>query len=342
MSIILNKVNFSKTIGLFHLNELINMTRGMFVEDLRILAYHRVCNLEDCNDNDIDLISATEEQFDWQMNYLKNTYDLINFDYLERILNKEVKKPKRPVIVTFDDGFTDNYTKAYPILKKYNVPATFFVSTGYIDTKKNFWFNQVFRSFIGQANLHVTIKYLNIDLILSSVEEVRIEQIYSIIEALKKCPNNKRIELVESIENNYPSRNLNDPLSLPMSWEQVLEMSKSNMEIGSHTINHPVLSTLKNDELRNEITGSKEMLENKLDQKISTIAYPVGMSFAYNDCVIQEVKNAKYKFGVSYVPGNNYFKSLNRFELKRIHVERYTSNSMFKSMLSWPELFTGY
>ena len=341
MAKILSKDNLSKAIDTFHFNGLINLARDVFIKDLKILAYHRVCNLDECYDNDIDLISATESQFDWQINYLKNNFDLISFEDLGNIIDQKIKKPKRPVIITFDDGFTDNYTKAYPILKKHNASATFFVSTDYIGTKNNFWFNQVFRSFLNKDHSHVSIEKFDMNFDLSSISQERYDQIYSIVTALQRCSNIERLEVMDYIENTYPSQDADDSLSLPMTWEQLKEMS-DDMEIGSHTAGHPILSTLSEDEFHHEIGGSKEVIENKLNKEITTIAYPVGMPFTYNDRVLKEVNKAKYTFGTSYMPGINYFNTLNRFELKRIHIERYTSNSMFKSMLSFPELFSVY
>lgn len=334
-----SKEHLSKAFDIFGINSLCNLIRGLLVDDLRILAYHRICNLDECYDNDIDLISATEAQFDWQVSYLKKNYNLIGFEELYKIINKEMKCPKRPVIITFDDGFADNYVKAYPILKKYNASATFFVSTGYIGTENHFWFNQVFRCLLNCDYKKVTIADLGIDMDLSSDQQVRYSQIYEVVKILQRTSNNKRIKAVKYLEANYPSRKMEDALSLPLSWEHLKEMSDNGMEVGSHTIGHSILSQLTEDELRYELEFSKQILEDKLERAVTTIAYPVGLLFAYNDDVVAKTSVMNYKFGISYMPGNNYFKSLNKFDLKRIHIERYTSNSMFKSMLSLPELF---
>ncbi|VAW65956.1 Polysaccharide deacetylase [hydrothermal vent metagenome] len=342
MSKILSRDNLAKTLDIFKINKILNITRDNFVKDLRILAYHRVCDHSQCNDNDISLISANEDQFEWQVDHVNRNYDLINFEDLKDIINRKIKKPKRPVIITFDDGFLDNYMNAYPILKKHRAKATFFVSTGYIGTRNNFWFNQVYQSFQNPENKSALINDLEVDIIFSADKDERQEEIYTIIEALKKCPNSKRLELIEYIAENYPPRDFDENLNLPMSWEQLKEMSNNSMEIASHTINHPVLSTLTEKELVEEIHESKLVIEKMCGRSVSAIAYPVGMSFAYNDNILQQVRSAEYMFGASYIAGTNYFNKLNFHDLKRIHVECYTTKAMFKAMLSFPELFAVY
>ncbi len=339
---VLSRNNLARAVDYLNINRLIDFSRGAFIKDLRILAYHRVCDPEQWNDNDISLMSASNEQFNWQVKYVTKNYDLINFDDLDNILNNKIRKPKRPVIITFDDGFSDNYFNAYPILKEHNAKATFFVSTGYIGTDRQYWFNKVYRSFINPQNTKISIRGLDIDIDLSKCEVTRRNQIYTIIETLKKCPNQKRLEHIEYITQQYPEREFDDLLCVPMSWDQVREMNNNNMEIGSHTTSHPVLSMLTDVDLAYEIHESKKTLEKKLNTRISTIAYPVGMSFAYNDAVVKEVKAASYTFGASYIAGTNYLSVLKPYDLKRIHIERYTSKSMFKAMLSFPEIFSVY
>ncbi len=342
MSKILSRDNLAKTIDFFKINKVLNIARDRFVKDLRILAYHRVCDHSQCNDNDISLISANEEQFEWQVKHVNKNYDLISFDDLKDVVNGKIKTPQRPVIITFDDGFLDNYKNAYPVLKKHRAKATFFVSTGYIGTKDNFWFNQVYRSFQNPANKQALIEDLKIDIQFSEDKIQRQEEIYNIIEALKKCPNNQRLQHVEYIMEHYPSRNFDETLNLPMNWEQLREMSDNSMEIASHTITHPILSNLTEKELIEEIHESKYVIEKMCNRSVSAIAYPVGMSFAYNDNILQQVRNAEYMFGASYIAGTNYFKNMNFHDLKRIHVECYTTKAMFKAMLSFPELFAVY
>lgn len=342
MSKFISRENISRTIDVLKLNSILEMLRSKFIKELRILAYHRVCNPDIRHNNDPGLISATEEQFDWQVSYLKRNYNLISFSDLEKIVAYKEKLPERAVIITFDDGFSDNYFNAYSILKKHRAKATFFVSTGYIGTKNQFWFNQVYRSLINDSVDTLKLDEIGVDCELSSDKKIRQEQIYDVIEKLKQCPNDLRIDLVNIILNKYPSLDNIDPLSLPLSWQQLKEMTDNNMEICSHTVSHPVLTMLSDDDLSNEVVQSKLNIETSLGTKVNAIAYPVGMRFAYDINTIEKVRMANYKFGVSYIAGTNYFNDMQFHDLKRIHIELYTSREMFKSMLSFPELFAVY
>ena len=123
------------------------MGRLPFIEQIRdcyptrkntvsIIAYHRV---KDYDENsyafDKNLINASCEEFEWQIRYIKKYFTPITFSELKDIVESKSDLPKRSIIITFDDGFDDNYNNAFRILNKYSVPATFFISTTAARTK---------------------------------------------------------------------------------------------------------------------------------------------------------------------------------------------------------------
>jgi len=96
-----------------------------------VLMYHSI------DDNNV-FFTVKIEDFKKQMQYLKdNNYSIIKFSELVDILESDKELPKKTVVLTFDDGFEDNYTNAFPILKKYNFPATIFLITGFINKEMN-------------------------------------------------------------------------------------------------------------------------------------------------------------------------------------------------------------
>ena len=82
--------------------------------------------------------------FEKQMIYLKKTHEIFNFKRLNQVFKEGKTLPKRTAIITFDDGYKNNYTEAFPILKKYNIPATIFLTTGHIETNNVFWWDKWF------------------------------------------------------------------------------------------------------------------------------------------------------------------------------------------------------
>lgn len=111
--------------------------------NLTILAYHRVSDYKQNCPLDDNLISASPEEFEKQVRYLKANYDCIDFATLSDILKGNLRFRGNALIITFDDGYKDNYDNAYPILKEHGTPATIFIATEFIDKQNLFWWDKV-------------------------------------------------------------------------------------------------------------------------------------------------------------------------------------------------------
>ena len=130
--------------------------------------------------------------------------------------------------------------------------------------------------------------------------------------------------------------------SAVMSWDEVRTMARSGMEFGSHTESHPILASIGDPaQLRQELEGSKAALERETGRPVTALAYPVGGRGAVNEAVLAATEAAGYRFAFTYLPGTNRLSASNRFALKRIPVERYTTRRMFAAALELPELMIG-
>jgi peptidoglycan/xylan/chitin deacetylase (PgdA/CDA1 family) len=116
-------------------------------------------------------------------------------------------------------------------------------------------------------------------------------------------------------------------------------MSAAGIEIGSHTVSHPILSMLDDASLTRELVDSRHTLEHELGKPVSVLAYPVGGAQEFNDKVVEVAQATGYRLGVSYMQGVNRLGGLDPFRLRRQHVERYTTAPYFSAQLSLPELF---
>lgn len=309
--------------------------------ELRILAYHRVLDVDDDKsfEFDSDLISASTANFDWQMRHLRDHYDPVSFRDVVEFVERGTPLPPRPVIVTFDDGFDDNYRHAFPILHAHRVPATFFVSTGYIGQRNTFWFDWFFylaRRAIGRLEA-LTVGDTRFPLAGNDGQR----NARMALRALWTLDDDARRQAVARLETELGIKPP-DPgfmQSMPLDWSQVQEMAAAGMEFGSHTVSHPILSRVAASDLRYELVESKRVLEQRLARPIQALAYPVGGDFAFNSDVVTATRDAGYRVAVSYVPGTNTLAGLDMFKLKRIHIEHEVGRAEFAATLAAPALF---
>ena len=224
--------------------------------NLKIIAYHRVHPL----------------YFEEQMNYLNKNYKVISLrEAITKINNKE--EIKNTVVITFDDGYVNNYLYAYPILKKLNLPATIYVTSEFIDKHKFTWWDKSIHYSLG-------MEYNN------ELKKMKIEDMNYIIDQKIKKLNINRREV---------------PLKYHfMNWKQLRKI-QDVFEIGGHTIKHQILTNLTLEEAEKEIKQSKKLIENKIRRKIITFAYPNGN---YNENIQSIVKKSGYINAVSYNAGN--------------------------------------
>lgn len=308
---------------------------------LIVLAYHRIMEFDENFPFDIELISARPQQFEKQIKHISKYYSPITIEELCECHRTKSKIPDRSVLITFDDGFYDNYEYAFPVLKKYNVPATIFVSTDYIDSNTTFWFDKL-AYLVLNKDLVISESNLLYDIVKNKTHNSRRCILEQCLELIKQVPDSTRINSLNDLyESNQDA--LNDmpykEYSSTLSSENILEMNNSVISFGSHTKSHPILTQLNESEKLKEMTGSKNTLEQLLKTRIDTIAYPVGTESAYNKSVINNSIKAGYELGFTYVHGVNNWPLDQSFTIKRLHVEQYTSSQFFKCMLSMPQLF---
>lgn len=309
-----------------------------------LLGYHRVLDVPDEArfPFDPELVSASVAQFRRQMQMLSDRYSPITCETLIQYLDGKGSLPKRPVIVTFDDGFADNYEHAFPVLKEIGMPATIFVSTDYIGTDKVFWFDRVVQVLLKCSQSELVFDSLGgMHLYLGQTVESRRSAAERLLIILKAAPDAKRLQAVEELEQRVEPETLTSAreLSRILNWEQIIEMSQSGIEFGSHSRSHPVLARLDQAGLKNELRGSREIIEAKIGKPVQVLSYPVGGFNDISEVVTREVRAAGYRLGVSYIPGTNYLRSFDRFRMRRQHIERYLTQSYVKSMLNLPGLF---
>jgi len=289
---------------------------------LLILTYHRILSKPHDFAFDEGVISVSPDIFEEEVKFCKTYFSLINFEQLKNALEGITILPPNPLIITFDDGYRDNYVHAFPILKKYNAPATIFIAVDYIGKDKIFWWDEV--SFYMKKSGHD-----------------QKGEIDNMLRSLKLVSNRERIQRIEELNNraNIDISNLKMDRQI-LNWEEVKEMSTGGIEFGSHTMTHPLLSQLDDmSEVAYELVKSKEILENKTNKRAIAFSYPVGKRNAFNEHIKENVKKTGYDFAVTYMHGVNYLDDrIDRYALKRMDLDQQDL-PMFKAKLAYPEIF---
>jgi peptidoglycan/xylan/chitin deacetylase (PgdA/CDA1 family) len=305
-----------------------------------VLGYHRVWDSADeAFPYDLNLISCDRQAFRRQMEFVARHYDPISLADLSRALDNEVMLPARPAIVTFDDGYEDNYTHAFPILRELGLPATIFVSTGYIGGTETFWFDRVCQIIL--ANPGATIEIGRETCTVPQDRSARRQLVQRVLRSLKRYPNTERLAILARLESRLGAATgpSHTAYSRPMNWDQIREMAAEGIEFASHTVTHPVLATCTDAELEFELRDSWQTLKSELGIAPTSISYPVGGNTAFDSRVVEATRAAGYRIAASYVHAINRLETLDRFAIRRIHVERYHDDSYFSAMLEFPHMF---
>lgn len=308
---------------------------------LRILAYHRIGDIDEVSyPFDNELISSSVKDFDRQMKYAATHYRVMTFREIDEYMKNNGETPENALIVTFDDGYADNYENAFPILKKYNLKAVFFLTTDYIGTDRAFWFEKLAyyrKKGLIDASTHCTeLHESNAD--RREQRQHCLSPAQDLHSAIIRAPNQDRLRMLERIEQAAPAIPEEDlALVKTLSWKQVLEMSEYGMEFGSHTQSHMVLGTGTREEVSAELRLSRHIIEQETSKPVSALSYPIAShDFAIQPWVVELAKQAGYRWGISNFPGPATCCEEERFMLKRLRIERYVHFDRYRAKLLFP------
>ncbi|MDA8091334.1 MAG: polysaccharide deacetylase family protein [Nitrospiraceae bacterium] len=233
------------------------------------------------------------------------------------------KIPRNAVVLTIDDGYANNFSLVYPLLKKYNFPATIFLTTGFIDREIFLWTDWL--EFIVEgvpSGVERIIEWAGgVSEMNFSRDQTRELSIRDLKLALKKMPLKKIHLVLNGLQNalriDYRWEKI--PQSLyPLTWGQIREMKKTGLvSFGSHTVCHPVLSRCDRETQSFELIDSKRRIEEELGEPCPLFAYPNGKKDDYTRETVDLLKKAGYTHALTTNSGYNMSDSSNPYELKR-------------------------
>lgn len=302
---------------------------GWRKNDIVIVAYHKIKEREDDFHYGV-LGPPTMREFEEQIVYLREKYEVMSLPELIERIRSEKALPKRGAVITFDDGYRNTYTYAYPILRKYNTPATVFLTTGYIGTDNLFWWDKV-----AQIVKNATFTKLELEEVGEYsvvILNQRLKATRQIIKCLKVLPEETRNQLLQRMEAfaTDPLVALNEAATL--SWDQIEEMSHHNITFGAHTVTHPILTKISSEQANYEIYQSKKDIEEHLNKPVNLFCYPNGERGDFNEETKQLLRHSGFDSAVSLIPGMNTTRT-DLYELRRFSATG-GSLDIFKLLIS--------
>jgi len=245
-----------------------------------LLMYHRVIASADNQPCFVQPgMFVTTASFERQIAFLKDRFEIVFIEDLveKTLLGEEIGKH---CAITFDDGWRDNFTDAFPILKKYRVRATIFLATGFVGTDKMFWPEEICycldRSMATKSALgSAPPSYIHFNKEISRYSRCKREMFFDrSIEILKGYSSGDRDEIL----GHYRATFKVNPLPRQMlNWDEAREMLASGLvRFGAHTVNHEILDQVSLLKAQAEICKSRKEIEHCLGGKVSIFAYPNG------------------------------------------------------------------
>ena len=301
------------------INNIEKLKKSLNSNDLSIYLFHGVIKnkLKNNSVRNYNFKHINQKIFEKYIRFLANNGEAIT---LNDIFGKNLKF-RNKYIITFDDGFYNNYKYALPILKKYNVPHIIYLTTNYVDKnliswidridiaidncKKKFLYSNFFKKKFKLGNRSNKIIFLNF--------------IRNYCKLLKKIDLNEFVEiLLKDLKLSAPITSNND-IDKKLDWNHIIKMNKNNLtEFGGHSHNHNILGHLSKSQYIKEIKNSLNYLKKKGNLQIKHYSYPEGFESSFNQKIINLLKKNKIQTGVTTLLKKQNKKSL--FKLNRFFV----------------------
>jgi peptidoglycan/xylan/chitin deacetylase (PgdA/CDA1 family) len=306
--------------GIWRLRRLAQDLTNMLIPRALILLYHRVAELE----SDPQLLCVSRQHFAEHLEILRKHGRPMRLQELTKALQNG-NPVRRRIVTTFDDGYADSLLTAKPLLDRYEIPATVFVTSGYVGQEREFWWDELDRLFLKAERLPETLRIVihghthewdlggaaddSRDDRAWNVEQNREpaprQRVYrSLCDLMRPLPDSDQRAILETLVAWAGIDRVCRPSHRPMRPHEVFQLGAGGLvEVGSHTVTHPVLSGFSEAMQRDEIERSKTQLEEMVGQPVRSFAYPYGTRSDYTAQTVVAVREAGFDRACSNFPG---------------------------------------
>jgi peptidoglycan/xylan/chitin deacetylase (PgdA/CDA1 family) len=300
---------------------------------LLVLSYHSVVRDEHytCLHSDYTVgLKAFQKEIEILVRY----FQPISISDLADWWTGKAELPRHSVLVTFDDGYMNNLTNAAPVLLHFGVPAVIHVCTGYIDKTRILWILEIYRRVLEWPKSTIPMPGSEADRRVDDPIERKLIA-NSVRQECKKLPHEECQRYLNRLrEIGSPESDVRDEEVFGfLSWDAVRTLKKKGFEIGSHTVEHPILTRIPEQSLDQELRGSKLTIEEQIGGNCRCFAYPNGEEEDISKVITERVEQVGYDFAFTTTE-QLCSRRESRFELGRISIPGGLSVNAFHARLS--------
>ncbi|MGD0547553.1 MAG: polysaccharide deacetylase family protein [Terracidiphilus sp.] len=289
-------------------------------DSLLVLNYHRLGNSAD-DLFDPGVFSATADEFNDQIGYLKRRLSLVTLDEALAFIDGSSKDKTRRcrVLITFDDGYLDNYEIAYPILRSHGAQGVFFLATSIVGSCELPWWDRIAYLVKTARKRRFTLRYpaeLAVNIDANGIDA----SLQSILKSYKRPDNTDPARFLLELAEGVGGEELPATSRRFLDWNEAREMIACGMAIGSHTHSHHVLSQLPPESQRKELSQSRNILKEELGIAADVLASPVGSRSSVTAETQIAARESGYRAAFSFYGGTNLPGKASPFDVNRIGV----------------------
>lgn len=287
---------------------------------LLVLNYHRIGNPDD-DLFDPGVFSATADQFNDQISYLKRHLSPVTLEESLPFIDGSLKGNGRRcrVLITFDDGYLDNYEIAYPILRSHGMQGVFFLATSMVGSCHVPWWDHIAYLVKTARSRRFSLRY-PADLAVDIDENGLTQSLRAILRSYKRPDNANPARFIRELAEETKGEDPPGTLRRFLNWDEAREMTRGGMAIGSHTHSHDVLSQLQPDQQYEELSKSRAILKNKVGVDAEVLAYPVGSKTSFTNQTQKAAQDAGYQAAFSFYGGTNMQGKTFPYDVARIGI----------------------
>jgi peptidoglycan/xylan/chitin deacetylase (PgdA/CDA1 family) len=257
-----------------------------------------------------------------QISYLKRHVSLVALQEAQAFVGGTLRErtPQCRVLITFDDGYLDNYKIAYPILRSHGMQGVFFLATSMVGSCHVPWWDQIAYLVKTARRNQFLLRYPS-DLAVDIDQNGLAESLRAILRSYKRPDNADPVRFIRELMEEAKGDDPPGTLRRFLNWDEAREMTRGGMAIGSHTHSHHVLSQLEPEQQYEELCRSRAILKEQLGIEVDVLAYPVGAKTSFTNQTQQAAQDAGYRAAFSFYGGTNLQGKTSPYDLARVGID---------------------